>query len=213
MIMPKMDILIGTKNQYKATEMEHFLKGLEGIKTRLLAEMGEVVDVDEDQTTLKANAEKKAVEISRHTDWSVLASDGGVDIPGLGKKWDILRNQRTVGENKPDKEKVEVLIGLMKGLKGESRRCAYHLALALARRGRLLWSFQDISDVGYIIEKPEDLEIPPYRWMGHIWYYPQYKKTFNQMSEAERGEIRKQGAKIKAELHRYLGQKCQWLSH
>jgi len=204
MMISKMDILIGTKNPYKTAEMEHFLEGLEGIEIHLLAEIGKAIDVEEDQDTLKANAEKKAVEISQHTDWYVLASDGGVDIPSLGKKWDILKNQRTVGENKSDREKVEVLIGLMDGLKEEDRKCAYHLALAIARRGQLLWSFQDISDVGYIVEKPEDLEIPPGRWMGHIWYYPQHKKTFNQMNETERGEIRKQGAKIKAALHRYL---------
>jgi len=203
-MIPQMDILIGTKNPYKAVEMRHFLEGLKGIKIRLLAEIDKVIDVEEDQDTLKANAEKKAIEISQHTDWCVLTSDGGVDIQSLGKKWDILKNQRTVGENKSDKEKVEVLIGLMEGLKGEDRRCAYHLALAFARRGQLLWSFQDVSDVGYIVEKPEDLEIPTGRWMGHIWYYPQFKKTFNQMNETERGEVRKQGARIRADLHRYL---------
>jgi len=54
-------------------------------------------------------------------DWYVLASDGGVDIPGLGKKWDILRNQRIVGENNTDLKKAEKLLDLMKDLKGEKK--------------------------------------------------------------------------------------------
>lgn len=199
-----MDILIGTRNQYKATEMAYFLQGLKGVKIHSMDEIGKVDSIEEDQSTLKANAKKKAIEISKHTNWHVLTSDGGVDIPGLGDKWDILKNQRTVGENKSDKEKVKALLNLMEGLKGEDRRCSYQLALALAKNGRLLWSHQDITDVGYIIEKPDDSEIPPYRWMGHLWYYPKFKKTFNQMNEKERNEVRKQGDRIKKELQRFL---------
>jgi len=199
-----MDILIGTRNQYKATEMAYFLKDIKGIKIYFLNETKITVSVDEDEATLRANAEKKAVEISKHTDWYVLTSDGGVDIPGLGDNWDILRNQRTVGENKPEREKVTALLHLMSGLKGEDRRCSYQLALTLAKNGKLLWSCQEVTDVGYITEKPDDSEIPPYRWMGHLWYYPKFKKTFNQMNENERNEIRKQGDKLKTELQQFL---------
>jgi len=202
-----MDILIGTRNDYKATEMAWFLAALDGLKIHFLKDTEINVHIEENQTTLKANAEKKAIEISKHTSWYVLTSDGGVDIPALGSRWDILKNQRTVGENKTDREKVMVLINLMKNLKGEDRKCAYHLALALAKNGRLLWSFEDISDVGYVIEKPDDSEIPPYRWMGHIWYYPKFKKTFNQMTEAERNDVRKQGDKIKEKLHQFYEEK------
>lgn len=184
--------------------MLYFLEGLEEVRIHYLDEIGKVNLIDEDQTSLKANAEKKALGISKQTDWYVIASDGGVDIPGLGDKWDILKNQRTVGENNSDKEKVNVLLDLMKGLRGEDRRCSYQLALALAKNGKLLWSYQDITDRGYIIEKPNDSEIPPYRWMGHLWYYPEFKKTFNLMNEDERNEVRKQGNKIKNELQRFL---------
>ncbi|KKU55148.1 MAG: hypothetical protein UX78_C0025G0001, partial [Candidatus Amesbacteria bacterium GW2011_GWA2_47_11] len=107
-------------------------------------------------------------------------------------------------EGKTDQEKVEVLIELMKGLKGEERKCVYYLALAVARKGQLLWSAEGITDIGYITTKPEKTAIPPSRWMGHIWYYPEFKKTFNQMNEAERNEVRKVGAKLKNELQTYI---------
>jgi inosine/xanthosine triphosphate pyrophosphatase family protein len=199
-----MDILIGTKNQYKATEMVSFLDNLPGINIHHWKEFGLEIKIREDQPTLKKNAEKKAIEISKLTNWYVLASDGGFDIPGLGKKWDRLKNQRIVGEDKTDVEKAEKLLGLMKGLKGEKRKATNRLALALAKKGKLIWSTEQISDRGYISEELSDREIPAYRWMGHLWYYPQHKKVFNKLSDEEKEEVRKQGTGIKRSLRKVI---------
>jgi XTP/dITP diphosphohydrolase len=199
-----MDILIGTKNQYKIGEMISFLYGLNNIKIHDLDEIPEKIVVEEDQSSFKENAIKKAIEISKHTNWYVFTSDGGVDIPGLGGKWNILKNQRIVGESNSDKEKVDKLISMMSGLKGEDRKCTYHLALAIAKDGNILWSTKDIIDKGYIVEKPENTEIPPYKWMNHVWYYPQFNKTANQVNSTEREEIRKMAEYSKKSLQLFL---------
>ena len=133
-----------------------------------------------------------------------MASDGGVDIPGLADKWDILRNQRIVGENKTDVEKAEKLLELMKGLKGEKRKASYRLALALAIKGSLIWSTEQISDKGYISEELVSREIPPYRWMGQLWYYPQFKKVFNMLNDEEKEIVREQGQGIKQDLRKII---------
>jgi len=198
------DILIGTKNQYKVTEIVSILGNLPGVKIHFWEELNLKIKIEENRPTLKKNAEKKAIEISKLTDWYVLASDGGVDIPGLGKKWDVLKNQRTVGEDKTDLEKAEKLLDLMKGLKGEKRKASYRLALALAKKGKLIWSTEQITDKGFIVEELSDKEIPPYRWMGHLWYYPQHKKVFNQLSEKEKNEVRKQGIRIRRSLKKKI---------
>jgi len=199
-----MDLLIGTRNQFKATEMTSYIEDVNSIKIRYLDEIPEKIVVEEDQDSLEANAIKKAVEISKHTNWYVFTSDGGVDIPGLGDKWDILKNQRTVGETKTDREKVNSLISLMSGLKGDNRKCTYHFALAIAKEGKLFWSYEDITDTGYIVEISENIDIPPFKWMGHIWYYPQFNKIANKMSEVERNEIRKMAETMKENLHQFL---------
>jgi XTP/dITP diphosphohydrolase len=199
-----MDILIGTKNKYKSTEMVSFLGNFPEVKITYLEDLGIQVKVEEDQPTLEENAQKKAVELSKLTDMYVLASDGGVDIPGLGDKWDILRNQRIVGEESTDLEKTEKLLSMMKGLKGEERRASYRLALALALKGQLIWSTEQISDVGYIVEELPDQEIPQYKWMGHLWYYPQFTKVFNKLSEEEKEVVREQGSGIKKSLRRKI---------
>ncbi len=195
-----MNILIGTKNAYKATEMAQFLTNIPNLKILYLKNFNFKINVKEDQLTLKENAKKKAKAISKLGNWHVLTSDGGVNIPGLGKRWDILRNQRTVGENKTDLEKANKLLSLMKGLEGEKRRAHYYLALALAQNGKVYWSTQGITDRGYIAKKLPSKKIPPYRWMGHIWYYPQFKKTFNHLNDSEKEKIREVGQKIKNEL-------------
>jgi XTP/dITP diphosphohydrolase len=199
-----MNILIGTKNRYKASEMVSLLGKFSNLNIHFLNDLNLNIKVEEDQKTLRKNAEKKATEISKLTDYCVLTSDGGIDIPGLGKKWDILRNQRTVGEDKTDLEKTDKLLDLMKGLKSEKRKATYFLALALAKNGELIWSTEQIYDKGYIAEKLPDRDISLGLWMGHLWYYPQFKKVFNKLNEKEKEEVRKQGLGIKRSLRRKI---------
>jgi len=199
-----MDILIGTRNPYKSAEMVNFIENLKDIKIHYLDEIKKNIKIEEDQNSLKGNANKKAIEISKYCDYLVLASDGGVDISGLGEKWNILKNQRTVGENKNDREKVNILIGLMARLEREDRKCTYHLALALAKQGQLIWSFEDIYDQGYIVEKPANKKIPIGKWMGFIWFYPQFQKVFTELNKKEVKEVRKQGNRIKENLQQKL---------
>lgn len=198
-----MDILIGTKNPYKAEEMISLLDGIKNLKIHYLDEITNKPTIEEDQISLKGNAEKKATAISKYTDYFVLTSDGGVDIPGLGDKWNILKNQRTVGEDKTDREKVNVLINLMRGLKGEERKCIDHFAIALAKNGQSIWSFEDIYNRDYIVEKPAKRKIPKGKWMSFVWFCPQYQKVLADLNEDEKQEVRKQANRIKVEL-----QKC-----
>ncbi len=62
-----MDILIGTKNQYKATEMVSYLGKSPGFNIHFLEDLGLDVKIEEDQPTLLKNAEKKAIELSKLT--------------------------------------------------------------------------------------------------------------------------------------------------
>jgi len=69
-----MDILIGTKNAYKATEMAQFLTGIPNLKILFLRDFDLEINVVEDQATLEENARKKAEAISKLGSWHVLAS-------------------------------------------------------------------------------------------------------------------------------------------
>jgi len=92
----------------------------------------------------------------------------------------------------------------MTGLKTEARQVKYYLALALAKKGKLIWSTQAVTDWGHIVDKLPSPKIPPYRWMGHLWYYPQFKKTFNQLNDSEKQVIRQRASQIKTELRQQV---------
>ncbi|KKP92274.1 MAG: Non-canonical purine NTP pyrophosphatase [candidate division WS6 bacterium GW2011_GWC1_36_11] len=199
-----MDILIGTKNPYKSSEMEYLLTGIHDVKIHFLKDTDINLNIEEDGKSLTENAEKKAIEISKHTDMYALASDGGTDIPGLGDKWDMLKNQRTVGENSTDLEKVKKLLSLMNGLKGEERKVICYLSVALAYQGNIIWSTEEMNDNGYIIDTLTSEDIPLGRWMGHVWYYPQFKEVNTKITEEQRLEIRNQEEGIKMELREVI---------
>ena len=97
-----MNILIGTKNPYKAGVMEYMLSDIDDVKIHFLKDSNINIEIEEDGPSLIENAKKKAREISKYTDWYVLTSDGCVDIASLGSKWDILRNHRIVGHENDD---------------------------------------------------------------------------------------------------------------
>ena len=199
-----MNILIGTRNAYKVGEMVSYLQDIPDLRIHLLKDQNFQVNVKEDGENLKENASKKAIEISKKTKYLTLASDGGVDIPALGEKWDFLKNQRTVGQEKSDIEKAKTLLEMMKDLEGEERKVKYHHALALARNGELLWVDEGVTERGYIVKELPDENIPEDKWMSHLWYYPEFGKVFNKLDDVELNEVRKQAKELKAKLQKVL---------
>ncbi len=199
-----MDILIATKNAYKVGEMAFYLEDLKGIKSHFLKDQDIDIEVEENCKSLKENAEKKAVEISKKTNFLTLASDGGVTIPALGEKWDFLRSQRMVGEEKSDLEKSKTLLEMMKDLEREERKIENYLALAVAKNGKLLWSDEKVTERGYVLEHLVDEDIPEYRWLGHLWYYREFGKVFNKLDAKELKKVREQAKELKENLQKFL---------
>ncbi len=199
-----MDILVATKNAYKVDEILFYLEGVEKINIHLLKNQNIDVKVKEDGKSLRENAEKKAIEISKRTDFFTLASDGGVEIPALGEDWDFLKTERSVGEEKNNVEKSKKLLTMMEGLEGEERKVIHHLALALAKDGKLLWSNQKITENGYIANELPDENIPEDKWLSHIWYYPEFGKVFNKLDKLELKRVREQSKELRESLQIFL---------
>lgn len=199
-----MDILIATKNGYKVDEISFYLEGVERASIHLLKDQKINVKVEENGKTLEGNAQKKAIKISKKTKYFTLASDGGVDIPALGKDWDFLKNQRIVGEEKNDVQKAKKLLEMMEDLKGEERKVQFHHALALAKDGKLLWSNEKITESGYIATQLPDENIPKGKWLSHLWYYPEFKKVFNKLNKSELKKVREQSKELRESLQIFL---------
>lgn len=196
-----LDILIATKNSYKVDEMLFYLEDMDGINVYLLKDQNINLKIKEDGHSLRSNAEKKAILISQKTPFLTLASDGGVDVPALGEKWNILKTQRNVGENNSDLQKAKNFLKIMEKLKGEDRKVQHYLALALAKDGQLLWSDEKITERGYIVEKLPDENIPNDKWISQIWYYKEFDKVFNKLNDVELRKVRQEAQDLKISLH------------
>jgi len=66
------NILIGTKNPYKARVMEYMLKDVKDVNIYLLKDTKIDIEVEEDGSSLLENAQKKAVEISKEVRRNIL---------------------------------------------------------------------------------------------------------------------------------------------
>jgi XTP/dITP diphosphohydrolase len=199
-----MDILVATNNAFKIDEMEWFLRGIPDISIHYLKELENVPDVEEDGETLEENAIKKAVVISKLTDWIVMTSDVGIRIDALGESWDYRRPRRILGEHATEVEKVQRMMELMKGLEGEDRKAGYPLALALARDGRLLWSKEFISYEGYIVSEPDLEGIGQNRGMGRMWYLPKFDTTEDKLTPEQRDQLRDIQEPVREEIQIFL---------
>jgi XTP/dITP diphosphohydrolase len=202
---PSTDILIATNNLFKIEEMNWFLPQDESVIVHLLKELKNTPDVEEDGETLEENAIKKALEISKVTDWLVFASDIGADIPGLGDLWDYRCPRRTLGEHATEEEKARKLIAMMKHLTGSDRNAYYPIALAFAQKGKLLWSVEFRSYTGVITDKPDFMNIGPNRGIGRMWYIPEFDKTEDQLTKEEHNILReKYQSKQRTQIHQLL---------
>ena len=92
-------ILIATNNKHKREKLRWIVKGFfnqiefpENLPTK--------IRIEESGSTFSQNASLKAVAYSKIYDGLTIATDGGIDIPSLGKSWDSLKTRRFVGEEK-----------------------------------------------------------------------------------------------------------------
>lgn len=147
---------------------------------------GQAATVPEDGESFAENAGRKAATWSAAAGGMLtLASDGGLEIPALGERWQALRTRRNAGEGADDAARIRHLLELMRGLHGEERRARWHEALALAQGGAALHVWTASGDGGLIAEQaPPGTADDPF-WTERIRYYPAAAKTYHGLSAEE----------------------------
>lgn len=121
------------------------------------------VVVDENGPTFAANAQRKALAGSRAAPEAVvLASDGGLEIPALGKKWDPLFTSRfAVSES--GLGKAAALVRLLDANVETAPRARWVESLAVVRDGLVLGSWTALGPYGVLRASP------PARDPGRFW--------------------------------------------
>lgn len=123
----------------------------------------------------------KALHYSHAANSLAIASDGGLNIPALGDRWDPLQTHRFAGEDASEEERARALLKMMEGLHGDQRRAFFVEAVALAHRGDLLGEWEAQGEDALVAEAMPDRLIPGF-WAGSLLYYPRLGKSGLQLA-------------------------------
>jgi XTP/dITP diphosphohydrolase len=146
------ELVIATRNRKKLKELKRLLKGTQ-IKVLGLDYFSGLPKVKEDKATFKANAKKKALEISRRIDKLVIADDSGLEVPALDNRPGV-NSARYAGASQDDKKNIAKLLRQMGGLRG-ARRKARFICVICVSKGRKVIGIVEGRVYGRITQKPK----------------------------------------------------------
>jgi len=136
---------------------------------------------EEPAPTFAENAAGKALHYSRHWDGLVIADDSGLVVPALGGAPGV-HSARYAGTPATNTQKIEKLLGEMRGMTGRARAAYFVCAIALSQRGRAMAVVTDRVD-GEIREAPRGLGGFGY---DPVFYFPALGKTFAEIPAEEK---------------------------
>ncbi len=195
-------ILLATGNRDKREQFRRVLAGLPlspvtPSEARLQGPTEELGDTHE------AIARDKAMRWSTMSAMLTIASDGGLVIPALGRRWESRYTRRFAGPAADNDERLYRLLELMRSYSGEDRRAFWVEALALAHNGRVLVSWELTGGVGYLDERPPDEPLPEF-WVFSVWRFPQFGATYNELTAVQRDSLGDHWERLRRLVHRYF---------
>lgn len=181
-------ILLATGNKAKQETLRWLLEGLP-LTAITPEELGITSVPDEPGETHLEIAQLKAQEWSRASSMLVIVSDGGLEIPALGGDWESRFTHRFAGPAADDAERLRRLLEIMEPYQGADREASWVEAVAIADSGRVLESWELKGSTGVIAEEPgQEHDIPGF-WVFSVWYFPQFKKLYTQLSPEEKDSL------------------------
>lgn len=194
-----MKLVLASKNQKKLAEMREILSAL-GVEVVMESDVGVDVDVEETGTTFAENAALKARAVCAASGLPAIADDSGLCVDALNGAPGVY-SARYGGGELDDVGRYRLLLGNMRGQ--TDRRCGFVSAICCvfpngdeitARgecRGTLAYAPQGENGFGY----------------DPIFFVPEKKKTFAQLTAEEKNEISHRGKALrefKEKLEEYL---------
>ena len=143
---------------------------------------------EENAPTFAENAAGKALHYSRFCEGLVFADDSGLVVPVLGGAPGVL-SARYAGPGASSEERNAKLLRELRGIGGPKRAAYFVCAIALAERGRAKAIVTARVD-GEILEAPRGDHGFGY---DPIFYLPELRKGFGEMSAEEKNEYSHRG--------------------
>lgn len=128
--MKEKKLVVSTNNENKLREIKEILKDLP-IEVLSKKDLGLAdLEVKEDGETLLENSGKKARELSRYTDYMVLADDSGLFVDELDGKPGV-HSSRYAGEDGNDAKNNAKLLEKMKAFPLEKRKASFKALITI----------------------------------------------------------------------------------
>ena len=138
---------------------------------------------EENSPTFAENAAGKALHYSRFQEGLVFADDSGLLVPALGGAPGV-HSARYAGAEVSNSQRIEKLLGELRGKVGEERSAYFVCAIALASKGRAIAIVTDRVD-GQILEAPRGSGGFGY---DPVFYFPALRKTFAELIAEEKNQ-------------------------
>ncbi len=198
-------VLLATTNSAKTEHLAWLLKGVPLRRVTLVeAGLQSESPPPEEQPTLQAIAESKAIAWSRCFGGLAIASDGGISIPALGDSWQARLTARFAGSHVTDEQRVEALLALLRPYPLEERLAFFREHVALANNGILLQSWSAESAPGLIAESYRPGQLVPGFWLLTLWCDPQTGKRLGAFTPDDPAYPDGAWARIKPNVQQYL---------
>ena len=173
-------LIIATNNKHKLKELREVLHPyFESIIS--LEEAGIQHETVEDAATFEGNALKKAREIACISGCAALADDSGLSVKALNGEPGVY-SARYAGEPCNDRKNLELVLEKMEGIK--DRTACFVCVLALVTpSGELTARGEVAGELTYAPQGEGGFGYDP------IFYIPQYKCTFAQMTQEQKNQL------------------------
>ncbi len=177
-------ILLASSNAGKLAEFRALLKGSAfSPELELFPNFELIPAFEESAPTFAENSLGKALHYSRHTEALVLADDSGLVVPSLDGRPGV-HSARYAGENATSAQKMEKLLGEMKGKHGSERAAHFVCVLSAARQNRALAVVSARAD-GEILEAQRGAGGFGY---DPIFFFLPLAKTFAELTAEEKNQ-------------------------
>lgn len=158
------------------------------VQPELLPEFLTLPEFEESAPTFAENAAGKALHYSRWNEGLLFADDSGLVVPALDGAPGV-HSARYAGADATNLQRIQKLLGEMRGKGSQERSAHFVCAIALARKGRALALVTDRVD-GRILESPRGTGGFGY---DPVFYFPPLKKTFAELSTEEKNQYSHRG--------------------
>lgn len=144
-------------------------------------------------------AEKKALFYSKKYNCLAISTDGGATIPAL-KNWNPVETKRFA---KTDKERIKKILNMMKNKR--NRIVEWHESIALASKGKLLFSTQAKAMDGQIDTSFNPRFYKKGIWLCSITSFPQFNnKNFFELTPKEKEATENSWKKLKIKFKKFM---------